>query len=49
LTKGDQAFLDFLEYAGTSLEELVQATQFEEMNAKCEGAANSITDQMFEY
>ena len=42
-------FLDFLEYAGTNLEELVGATRFEEQNAKCEAAANRITDQIFEY
>lgn len=46
---GDQVFLDFLEYAGTNLEELTGATKFEEMNAKCEAAANRITDQIFEY
>ena len=46
---GDQVFLDFLEYAGTNLDELTGATKFEEMNAKCEAAANRITDQIFEY
>ncbi|TJZ89449.1 ATP-dependent endonuclease [Paracoccus gahaiensis] len=46
---GDQVFLDFLEYAGTNLDELTSATKFEEMNAKCEAAANRITDQIFEY
>ena len=49
IREGDQVFLDFLEYAGTSLEDLTGATRFEEMNAKCEGAANRITDQIFEY
>lgn len=47
--EGDQIFLDFLEYAGTTLDELTSATQFEDMNAKCEAAANRITDQIFEY
>lgn len=46
---GDSLFLDFLEYAGTDLDELVKANKFEELNAKCEGAANKITDQIFEY
>lgn len=46
---GDQVFLDFLEYAGTTLEDLVGSTRFEELNAKCEAAANRITDQIFEY
>jgi len=42
-------FLDFLEYAGTTLEDLVNTTQFEELNAKCESAALKITDQIFDY
>lgn len=46
---GDQVFLDFLEYAGTTLEELVKSKQFEDLNARCEAAANRITDQIFEY
>ena len=46
---GDQVFLDFLEYAGTTLEELVKSQQFEDLNARCEAAANRITDQIFEY
>ena len=45
----DQVFLDFLEYSGTTLEELTGATRFEVMNARCEAAANRITDQIFEY
>lgn len=45
----DQLFLDFLEYAGTDLEELVKTNRYEELNAKCEAAANRITDQIFEY
>ncbi|MCR9057478.1 MAG: ATP-binding protein, partial [Rhodobacteraceae bacterium] len=49
IKEGDQVFLDFLEYAGTNLDELTGATKFEEMNAKCEAAANRITDQIFEY
>ena len=49
ISDGDQVFLDFLEYAGTKLEELTGATRFEEMNAKSEAAANHITDQIFEY
>ena len=49
MSDGDQVFLDFLEYAGTKLTELTEATRFEEMNARCEAAANHITDQIFEY
>ena len=49
IEEGDQVFLDFLEYAGTNLEELEGVKRFEELNAKCEAAANRITDQIFEY
>ena len=49
IKEGDQVFLDFLEYAGTELEDLVETKKFEELNAKCEAAANSITDQIFQY
>jgi hypothetical protein len=49
LSESDKVFLDFLEYAGTSLDELASASRFEEMNAKCEAAANRITDQIFQY
>lgn len=49
ISSGDQVFLDFLEYAGTTLDDLKKTTQFEDLNAKCEAAANRITDQMFDY
>ncbi len=48
-SSGDRVFLDFLEYAGTTLDELVASTQFEDLNAKCEAAALRITDQIFDY
>lgn len=49
MSSGDRVFLDFLEYAGTTLDDLVKTTQFEELNAKCEAAALKITDQIFDY
>lgn len=49
ISDSDRVFLDFFEYAGTSLDELVNTTKFEELNAKCEAAAIQITDQIFEY
>ena len=49
ISVGDQVFLDFLEYSGTTLEELTNVRRFEELNARCEAAANRITDQIFEY
>jgi energy-coupling factor transporter ATP-binding protein EcfA2 len=49
IASGDRVFLDFLEYAGTTLDDLTGTDQFEELNAKCEAAALRITDQIFEY
>lgn len=49
LESGDRVFLDFLEYAGTTIEELAALDKFEELNAKCEAAALRITEQIFEY
>lgn len=49
LSDGDSVFLDFIEFAGTNLEELKAANTFESLNAKCEAASNKITDQIFEY
>lgn len=46
---GDKIFLDFLQYAGTSLEELQGAKKFEELKAKCEAASNDITDEIFQF
>lgn len=49
LSISDRIFLDFLEYAGTSVDELLGATKLEELNAKCEGASNEITDEIFDF
>jgi hypothetical protein len=49
IESGDRVFLDFLEYAGTTIEELAGLDRFEELNAKCEAAALRITEQIFEY
>lgn len=49
VSPGDQIFLDFLEYAGTSLEELEGASRYEQLKAQCEGASNDITDEIFEF
>jgi predicted ATP-dependent endonuclease of OLD family len=45
----DQIFLDFLEYAGTSIDELKGASRHEDLKAKCEGASNEITDEIFQF
>jgi len=49
MDSGDRVFLDFLEYAGTTIDELSALNRFEELNAKCEAAALRITEQIFEY
>ena len=48
-SEGDSIFLDFLELAGTNIEELKSATTFESLNSKCEAVSNKITDQISEY
>lgn len=47
ISPGDQIFLDFIEYAGTSIEELEDSTRYEDLQAQCEGASNDITDEIF--
>ncbi|BET12494.1 hypothetical protein THI4931_35360 [Pandoraea sputorum] len=46
---GDTIFLSFLEYAGTTLEELISADRREALKAKCEAASNEITEEIFEF
>jgi len=49
ISEEDQVFLDFLEYAGTTLEEICSTTTYEDLNSRCEAASNKITDQLMEY
>ena len=49
LSTGDQIFLEFLDYAGTSIEELQSAKKYEDLKAKCEGASNDITDEILQF
>jgi len=49
VSASDQIFLDFLEYAGTSIDELKGAVKYEDLKAKCEGASNEITDEIFQF
>lgn len=46
---GDKIFLDFLEYAGTKLEDLLDADRREALKAKCEAASNEITEEIFQF
>lgn len=45
----EQVFVDFLEYAGTSIAEIKGASTYEALNARCEAASNRITEQLLEY
>jgi predicted ATP-dependent endonuclease of OLD family len=46
---GDKIFLAFLEYAGTTLEELLDADRREALKAICEAASNEITEEIFQF
>lgn len=46
---GDKIFLAFLEYAGTTLEELLNANRREALKAMCEAASNEITEEIFQF
>lgn len=46
---GDKIFLSFLEYAGTTLDELISANRREALKAKCEAASNEITEEIFQF
>lgn len=46
---GEQVFVDFLEYAGTTLKEITTANTYESLNARCEAASSHITAQLLEY
>lgn len=47
--RGKKLFLEFLRYAGISLEELLTQKTFETYNALLQAASNKITDQILEY
>lgn len=46
---GDNIFLAFLEYAGTTLEELLDTDRREALKATCEAASNEITEEIFQF
>ena len=46
---GDKIFLAFLEYAGTTVDELLNADRREALKAKCEAASNEITEEIFQF
>ena len=47
--RGDRLFNEFIEYAGVSLEDIVDATTYETFAAKLQAASVAITDQILEY
>lgn len=49
VSDGDSVFLDFLEFAGSDLEELKSLEDSEHLTAKVEAASIQITDRIFEY
>jgi hypothetical protein len=46
---GARLFLEFMDYAGVPLEDILNVTTYETFNAKLQGASNNITDQILEY
>lgn len=46
---GDKIFLAFLQYAGTTLEALLDANRREALKATCEAASNEITEEIFQF
>lgn len=48
-TSEQSAYLDFLDFAGTTANELAKASRYEEQKTLVEAASISITDQIFEY
>jgi predicted ATPase len=49
LLPGENVFLAFLTFVGTSLEEISSMERFEPLKARLEAASNKITHDMFEY
>lgn len=49
LPVGERVFVDFLEFAGTTVDEIRSSSTYESLNAKCEAASNTITDQLRDY
>ena len=42
-------FVEFLNYAGVSIDEITNVATYETFNAKLQAASNNITDQILEY
>jgi predicted ATPase len=46
---GARLFMEFLEYAGVPLDEILTVGRYETFNAKLQAASNNITDQILEF
>lgn len=46
---GTRLFVEFLDYAGVSMDEITGVATYETFNAKLQAASNNITDQILEY
>lgn len=49
VAEGDSVFMNFLRFAGTTLDDLAKADKYEELIARVEAASIKITQQIFEY
>lgn len=47
--RGVRLFVEFLDYAGVSIEEITSVSTYETFNARLQAASNNITDQILEY
>lgn len=47
--RGEKLFNDFFEYAGVSLDDLIEIDTYETFNAQLQAASNNITEQILEY
>lgn len=47
--RGARLFCEFLEYAGVSIDDIINEQTYETFNAKLQAASNNITDQILEY
>lgn len=47
--RGTRLFIEFLDYAGVSIDEITAVTTYETFNARLQAASNNITDQILEY
>lgn len=47
--RGVRLFCEFLEYAGVSIDKILNVQTYETFNAKLQAASNNITDQILEY